>query len=83
MKKIKSIKDLILALNTCELNQSENCYLDAIKNVDISLAEWEMQFMFNDFQPGRVSLSKTEEYDLFLSCWEKGQEGSIHDIDSE
>jgi hypothetical protein len=81
--KIESIAELTLALKNCELNKSENCYLNVMRTVNIPLVEWEKHFKFNDDQPGRICLSQTEDYDLFLSCWEKGQEGPIHDIDSE
>ena len=81
--KIKNLDELILVLNNCEINKSENCYLYAMKRMNISLHEWEKYFTFRKERPARVCLSTTEDYQLFLSCWEKGQEGSIHDIDSE
>lgn len=81
--KIESIDKLILVLNNCEIDKTEDCYLSAMRHVDIPLVEWETHFNFNDEKPGRVSLSRTEDYDLFLTCWEKDQEGPIHDIDSK
>jgi hypothetical protein len=54
-----------------------------MRRVNITFVEWEKYFKFNDEKPQSVCLSKKEDYDLFLSCWEKGQEGPIHDIDSE
>lgn len=81
--KIESIDELILVLNNCEIENAEDGYLNAMRRVNIPLDEWEEHFKFNDEKPGRVRLSKTEGYDLFLSCWEKEQEGPIHDIDSE
>ncbi|WP_103867498.1 hypothetical protein [Aquimarina sp. I32.4] len=81
--KIESIDELILELNNCEIGKTEDSYLNVMKRIDIPLVEWERHFKFNDKKPGRVALSKTEDYDLFLSCWEKGQEGPIHDIDSK
>jgi cysteine dioxygenase len=80
---IKTIKKLILALNTCAIDKAENCYLNAMKNIQVPFIEWEKYFKFREDQPGRVSLFATEHYQLILSCWEKGQEGPIHDIDSE
>ncbi len=81
--KIESINELILTLNDCGINKTENCYLNAMRRINISLDEWEKHFIFKKETPGKVSLSTTEDYQLFLSCWEKGQEGSIHDISSE
>lgn len=83
MKKIENIKELISILNSCENKKIKNCYLDAMRRIDISIDEWEDHFLFKESGPGRVCLSKTNEYDLLLSCWEKGQEGPIHDINSE
>tara|TARA_R110001606_G_scaffold226662_1_gene374790 strand:- start:342 stop:896 length:555 start_codon:yes stop_codon:yes gene_type:complete len=81
-KKIKSIPELILALNSCEIAQTENCYLNTMRSVDITFVEWEKFFKFNEEKPKRIRLSKTEDYELLISCWEKGQEGPIHDIDT-
>lgn len=81
--KIESIDELILVLNKCEIDKTKDCYLNAMRRVSITFTKWEEHFKFSDEKPRRVRLSKTEEYDLFLSCWEKGQEGPIHDIDSE
>jgi len=82
LKKIKSIPQLILALNSCEINPTENCYLNAMRSVAITFVEWEKYFRFNEEKPNRIRLSKTENYELLMSCWEKGQEGPIHDIDA-
>lgn len=81
--KTKSIDKLILTLNTCAIDKIESCYLDSIKSIDIKLDELEQYFTFNDDRPTRIRLSSTKDYQLFLSCWEKDQQGPIHDIDSE
>jgi cysteine dioxygenase len=80
---INNIDELILVLNNCEINRKENSYLNAMKRVNITFREWEKHFFFKNEKPGRVCLSATEDYHLLLSCWEKGQEGPIHDINSE
>lgn len=82
-KEINNLDELILALNTCTLNTTESCYLDTLKRVNINLKEWEEYFVFNEDKPARVCLSTNENYQLFLSCWEKDQKGPIHDNDSE
>jgi cysteine dioxygenase len=81
--KIESIAELIPVLNSCEIDKTENCYLNAMKRINITFVEWEKYFKFNDEKPQRVCLSKTEDYVLLLSCWEKGQEEPIHDLDSK
>ncbi len=80
---IKTIEKLILALNTCAIDNTESCHLNVIKNIQIPLKEWERHFMFRENRPGIVSLFSTKQYQLILSCWEKGQQGPIHDIDPE
>ncbi|SDR67213.1 cysteine dioxygenase [Polaribacter sp. KT25b] len=81
--KIKTIEKLILALNTCAISNTESCYLNALKKISIPLKEWEKYFKFKEYRPGRVSLFKNKRYQLVLSCWEKGQQSPIHDIDSK
>mgnify|MGYP003631196767 CR=1 FL=1 len=81
--KTESIDELISVLNSCEIDKTENCYLNVMRRVNITFVEWEHYFKFSDEKPQRVSLSKTDDYELLLSCWEKGQEGPIHDLDSE
>jgi cysteine dioxygenase len=80
---IEKLQDLVTALNICALDKTENCYLDALKHLKIKLSEWEEFFAFKEDGPATVCLYSTEQYQLLLSCWEKGQEGPIHDIDSE
>lgn len=80
---IKTIETLILAINTCTKKHAASCYLNIMKNIEIPLNRWERHFKFREDRPARVLLFETNEYQLILSCWEKGQEGSIHDIDSE
>lgn len=80
---IKTIEQLILALNTCAIDKTESCHLNVIKNIQIPLKVWEKHFVFKEGQPGIVSLYSDKKYQLILSCWEKGQQGPIHDIDPE
>lgn len=81
--KIKTIEKLVLALNSCAIAKSQSCYLDAMKNMDIPLKRWERHFTFKENEPARVCLYSNEQFELFLTCWEKDQKGPIHDIDSE
>lgn len=81
--RIESIKNLLLALNACDLSNSECNFLDVMKTTNVSFKEWEECFLFRDDRPAIVCIFENENYQLFLSCWEKGQEGPIHDISSE
>jgi len=80
---IKTIEQLIFSLKTCAIDRTESCYLEALKNLQIPLDAWERHFIFKEDEPGRVSLYSTENFQLFLTCWEKDQHGQIHDIDSK
>jgi len=80
---IKTIEKLILALNTCAINTTESCYLNVMKNIQIPHTEWEEYYRFREDRPGIVSLFASEQCQLVLSCWEKGQQGPIHDIDAQ
>jgi hypothetical protein len=80
---INTLEELILVLNNCEINKTENCYLNAMRRVNIEIVEWEKNYIFNDEHPSKSLLAQTDDYELYLSCWEKGQEGEIHDISSE
>ncbi len=81
--KIKTIENLIIALNKCAIDKTESCYLNAIKNIEIPRKTWERHFKFKEDQFGIVCLFENKRYQLLLSCWEKGQKGTIHDIDSQ
>ena len=81
--KINTIDKLKLALNTCGIVNTESCYLEVLKTVDIPYEEWEHLFFFKENRPARVCITTTKDYQLVLSCWEKGQQGPIHDSDSE
>jgi cysteine dioxygenase len=81
--KINTIDKLVLALNTCAKDKEESCYLDVMENIKIPNDDWERLFMFKKDGPARVCLVATDKYQLFLSCYEKGQQGQLHDIDSK
>lgn len=83
MSKITTIEELNSALNQCAIDHTESCYLNVMKRIDIDISDWEGLFSFNDERPSRICLSSNDDYQLFLTCWEKGQQGPIHDIDSE
>jgi hypothetical protein len=80
---INTIEKLILALDNCSKEKTENDYLDVMGKMQIKTQQWEPYFTFKDDGVAKVCISKTENYQLFLSCWEKGQQGPIHDIDSK
>ncbi len=83
METSKNVSQLILSLDNCLLDQTDSCYLDAMKRIAIPLREWERYFSFKPERPSRVLLEANDSYHLFLSCWEKDQTGPIHDLPAE
>jgi cysteine dioxygenase len=77
--KITTVKALIKALEMCV---GERCVLDIMKAVDIPINEFEQYYYWNDEHYTRNLLARTENYEVLLVCWEKGQQSPIHDFDS-
>ena len=78
-KKITSVEQLIDALNRAD---EFNGYLHIMKLIDIDEREFEKYYTWNDEYYTRNCISKTDNYELMLICWEKGQRSPIHDFDS-
>jgi cysteine dioxygenase len=53
-----------------------------MKSVDIPLEDFEKYFTWNRDRYTRNSLVKTDDFELLLVCWEKGQGSVVHDYDS-
>lgn len=77
MTTLKSVEDLIQALNQRQANES---YLDIMKRMDIGLREWERFYTWTEDHYTRNCLAKTEDYELLLICYEAGQQTPIHDF---
>lgn len=80
MEPIKTVDKLIEVL---EKKSSEESFLDIMKQIDIPLREFEKYYSWNRNKYARNCLIKTEDYELLLICYEKGQETPIHDFDSK
>ena len=80
MGKIKTVEELIGKLNQKSSDQS---YLDIMKKVDIPLREFEKYYTWKSDNYARNCLVKTEDFELLLICFEKGQVTPIHDFGSK
>ena len=78
-KKITDVNELIEQLQSCSI-ASESCYLETMKRIDIHIREWENMFSYKETGPARILLFENDDFQLFISCWERDQKGEIHDI---
>lgn len=75
MSTISNIPDLIEALNKVE----DQNYLPIMQEMNIPAESFQDYSVWKDEYPTRNCLAKTSNYELVIICWEKGQEGEIHD----
>jgi len=80
MDKIKTVDELISKLKQ---KSSDESYLDIMKQIDIPIREFEKYYSWNRNRYARNCLVKTENFELLLICYEKGQQTPIHDYDSK
>lgn len=74
MKDLDTIEKLISELD----NQPSSQYPDLVKRINLCSEDFErFQHWLSDCYT-RNCLKKTEEYELILLCWEKGQTTPIH-----
>lgn len=79
MAPIKNIEGLIKRLNMCSGAEG---YLEAMRQIDIPEQEFERYYSWDDTHYTRNQIARTENYELLVMCWEKGQQGFIHDYDA-
>lgn len=79
MGAIGTVDELIIKLNQ---KTSEESYLDIMSQIDIPLREFEKYYSWNKDRYARNCLAKTDDFELLLICFEKGQKSPIHDFDS-
>ncbi len=63
------------------LNQGPDNYLDVMKRATIPIRDFEHYYRWNEDHCTRNCISRTDDYELVLVCWEKGQQSPIHDYD--
>ena len=51
--------------------------------IDIPLAEFEKYYSWDDNRYARNVLARTNDFEVLLICWEKGQSSPIHDFNSQ
>ena len=79
ISQIKTVKDLVKALKNKPEDES---YLRIMQSIDIPENEFEKFFTWNSEHYTRNSLIHTDDFELLLVCWEKGQSSVIHDFAS-
>jgi cysteine dioxygenase len=76
---ITTIKELI---ETLKNKGTDSSYLKIMKAINIPLSEFENFYTWSDEHYTRNCLVRTDEFELMLICWEKGQQSPIHDFAS-
>lgn len=80
MKAIETVDELIETLKNKKTNKS---HLEIMKSIDIPIREFEKYYSWKKDSYARNCLLKTDDLELLLICYEKGQETPIHDFDSK
>ncbi|WP_424964366.1 cysteine dioxygenase [Ekhidna sp.] len=81
MEKIKTVKQLVQALDNCQ--ECGNHVLDVMNNVAIPRAEFERYYSWSDEKYARNVLARNDDFEVLLICWEKGQSSPIHDFNAQ
>ncbi len=77
-----SITTVAELVDTLKNKPAGSSYLNIMKNIEIPQREFERFYTWSDEHYTRNCLVRTDEFELLLICWEKGQESPIHDFDS-
>lgn len=80
MKMITEVATLVEALNKAEKKEEYQSILDRT-NIDHNA--WSSFIHWSDAHYTRNCISETENYQLILLCWNKGQHTMIHDHDGQ
>ena len=79
MEAIKSIEELIEKLDHSDIsNQGE-----ILKNTNIPLSDFEAYASWDKNTYTRNCIYRTDEYEMILLCWKKGDETPIHGHDDQ
>ncbi|MFT6167720.1 MAG: cysteine dioxygenase [Vicingaceae bacterium] len=79
MDTIKTVDKLKEVL---EQKVPKDSYLEIMQSIDIPIREFEKYYSWKKDGYSRNCLIKTNDFELLLICYEKGQETPIHDFDS-
>lgn len=80
MPAIRTVKELVEALHA---GPGSDGYLGILRRVDIPATEFADMCRFNEKHYTRTCITRTEDFELLLICYEPGQRTSIHDYDTE
>ncbi|MFK7951890.1 MAG: cysteine dioxygenase family protein [Ekhidna sp.] len=81
METIKTIDELVQKLSLMKKDHSK--VLDIMSLVEIPREDFERYFRWSDARYTRNVLARTEDFEVLLVCWEKGQISPIHDFNSQ
>lgn len=73
---ILNIEGLVKALSLCK---DKRGYFEVLRDMQISESELENFYAWNTEHYTRNCLVRTEDFEVVLICWEKGQQSYIHD----
>lgn len=76
IKNIHTPEELIARLNEVK---SELDYFEVLHSMDIDIREWDNYLTWNDDHYTRNCVARTDDYELIILCWEKGQSTPIQD----
>ena len=81
METIKTVKELVKALSQCKETGSH--VLDVMSKAAIPITEFQRYYSWNDDRYSRNVLARSEDFEVLLICWEKGQSSPIHDFNAQ
>lgn len=81
METIKTIEQLVHELSS--MDETHSKVLDIMSLVEIPIEEFEKYFRWNDARYTRNVLARTDNFEVLLVCWEKGQLSPVHDFNSQ
>ncbi len=74
MKHIKTISELVERLSNCKKEEIE-FIIDKLK---IPISEFEKYATWNETHYTRNCITRTQDFELLLLCWQAGQETPVH-----
>jgi len=79
ISKITTVQELV---ETLKNKPHDRSYLKIMRDIAIPPHEFEKFYTWNDEHYTRNCIVRTDDFELMLICWEKGQQSSIHNFDS-
>jgi cysteine dioxygenase len=81
MESITTIDQLVEQLTAMKKDHSR--VLDIMSLVEIPTEEFERYYRWDEARYTRNILARTDDFEVLLVCWEKGQKSPVHDFNSQ